>query len=104
MMKGFMEEKSRYDAVFQLVKKDFPELRDAKVIITDRSDDVTIGVTALVRVINREEDKFLVKNEQIGDYCVVSKIEPITKLFDALRDMLERVSAAADEYQTGVKA
>lgn len=104
MMKSFFEERIRYDAVFQLMKKDFPELRDAKVIITDHGDEVTIGVTALVRVFQREEDKFLVKNEQVGEYCKVSKSEPITMFFDGLREMLERVSAMAAELNNGDKA
>ena len=104
MMKGFFEEKSRYDAVFQLVKKDFPELRDAKVIITDSCDEVIIAVSALVRVFHREEDKFFVKNEQIGEYCKVSKNAPITMFFDGLREMLVRVSTMAEEFNNGVKA
>ena len=104
MMKGFFEERIKYDAVFQLMKKDFPELRDAKIIISDLGDEVTVGVAALVRVFQREEDKFIVKNEQVGDYCKVSKSAPITKFFDAVREMLKVVSTAAEEFNNGDKA
>ena len=105
MTQGFFEEKLRYEAVFQLLKKDYPELKDAKVIITDDVDHVYIGVTTRVLVVERFEDGSFKANEnQVGEYCKVSKNDPISKFFDSLREMLEVVSKAADEVKKGVKA
>ena len=99
------EEKLRYDAVFQLLKKDYPELKNAKVIITEDGDHIFVGVTARVLVVERFEDGSFQANEnQVGEYCKVSKSDPISKFFDSLREMLEVVSKAANEAKKGAKA
>ena len=105
MTQGFFEEKLKYEAIFQLLKKDYPELKEARVIITDDVDRVYIGVTARFLVIERFEDGSFKANEsQVGEYCKVSKSDPISKFFDSLREMLEVVSKAADEAKKSVKA
>ena len=104
MMKGFMEEKQRYDAVFQLIKKDYPELKNASLVITDDGDKVYIAVKALVPVFYKQDDHVFAKQEQVGDYCIVSKSATIAMFFDAIKERLESVSALAEEVKNGVKA
>ena len=108
MMKSFFEEKLRYDAVFQLLKKDYPELDRARVVITDDVDFVCIGVVASYLVKQKNENgSFVAREEQVGEYCRVRKTAPVSEFFESLREMLEVVSKAvkaAKEANRDVKA
>lgn len=104
MSNCFMEEKQRYDAVVQLIQKDYPELKNASLVITDDGDNVFIAVKATVPVFRTEEEHLCAMMKQVGDYCSVSKSDPITKLFDAIKEMFESVCKLAEEVKNGVKA
>ena len=101
MTNGFFEEKSRYDALIQLVKKDFPELANAKVIITDDGDNVIIAAKAAFINVHKEENRIFANSEVVGHHCTVSKTEPITKFFDVLKEVLETVSAMVEDGKNG---
>ena len=95
------EKTSRYEAVFQLCKKEFPELNRATIVVTDTGDDVLIGVKALYRKTEKATDAILCSMDMVGDYCKISKTSTVDEFLGGLKEMLERVADMVERAEKG---
>lgn len=93
----------RCEAVFRLKEDDYPKRNCTTIVITDAGDKVHIGVKALTRVFERNEDGSIkVYEEQHGDICTVSKDAPLGCLFDSLKELFESVPETIDKVSKAV--
>lgn len=88
--------RNRIQDVF-ILGEDSPKRSRTTIVITESGDVVTVGVKALARVFEGGEgDIFKIHEEQCGDYCTLSKDEPISSVFEHLKQMFETVPETID--------
>lgn len=93
-------------ASFNLSRKDYPEMKRTTIIVTDDGgNEVFIGVKVTGRVYKELEGGLRgVSEADFGDYCKISKNEPISKLFEGLKNVYENASKLIKEANKDVKA
>ena len=85
-------EKMTINAVFRLGKEDYPERKRTTIVITDDGADVHIGVKAIARVYEEnEEGNFTIHEEQHGNLCTLPNDAPLGCLFDSLKELFDTV-------------
>ena len=90
-------ENIQMNAVFSLGKEDYPERKRTSIVIIDNGDDVHIGVKAIARVYEKnDEGNLMVHEEQYGDYRTFHKDAPIGCLFDTLKELFDKVPEIID--------
>ena len=100
-MKSLTEKYYRYEAVFQLCEKKFPELNGATIVITDTGGNVLIGVKALYRKTERATDSIFCSMEMVGDYFEVGKTCTVGEFFGSLEELLKRVADMKKRAEKG---
>lgn len=100
-----MKEQIQYEANIKDLTGELPDMKRATVIITNRSDGVLIGVKTVGCVYERTDSGgFKIHEEQFGDYALVNKSEPVSKIFDCLKEMLVNTGKLILEANKDVKA
>ena len=84
-----------FKAKFRLHEKDYPELEEATIIITEEADKCIVAVKALGCLPDGSRSWF-------GDICEMSKNEPISKLFDGLKSTFKNVETLIQDPDKGV--
>ena len=98
-------EKIKISAVFQLGKEDCPERKRTTIVITEEGDEVHVGVKAIARVFEMNEDGNLAAHEaQYGDIRTLHKDASLGCLFDSLKELFETVPEIIDNTSKDVKA
>ena len=93
----------RYTASFAL-ENGHPEIKNAEIIVTSIDGKITVGVKAMYHEFTRNEDgSFEFKPFQVGDYRIVDKNSTVEEFFGSLKEVLEGVSEALKEAETGRK-
>ena len=91
-------EKIKISAVFQFGKDDCPERKRTTIVITEDGDDVHVGVKAIARVFELNEDGNLTAHEeQHGDIRTLHKDAPLGCFFDSLKELFEKVPEIIDK-------
>ena len=95
----------RYEAVIQDSSEELPNMKRATIVLTNDADKIFVGVKAVGRIYERLDNGGLkVHEEYFGDYTTVNKSEPISKIFDALKQMFENTEKLIEEANKDVKA
>ena len=95
---------TRIQAVF-LLGEDSPKRDRTTIVISNQDDVVTVGVKALTRVFEGGEGNiFQIHEEQRGDYRSFSKAEPISSIFDALKELFDILPETIDRTNPSDKA
>lgn len=93
----------RYDATFRLGREHYPEMKKTSFVITDDgNENIMVGVKVMGRVF--KPNSFECKEELFGDFCYVSKSEPISKFFEVLTEVYAKVKEQIEHANQDVKA
>lgn len=99
-----MNEPIHYEAGF-LLDHSYPELNQAKVIVTNIDGKVTVGVKAVYREYTRSAEGYLgITPRLVGDYCVVDQNITVAEFFGSLKEMLNRVPGMIEDAKNGDKS
>lgn len=94
-------EKMTANAMFRLSKENYPERKRTTIVITDDGDDVHVGVKAIARVFElNDEGNLNVHEEQWGDIRTLHKDVPLGCLFDSLKELFDTVPEIIDRRTT----
>ena len=99
-------EHNNINAVIRLGNEDYPERKRTAIVITDEGDNVYVGVKAIARVYERnDEGNISIHEEQWGEISALHKDAPIGCLFDSLKELFDKVPEIIDRTTaTGDKA
>lgn len=91
----------KINAVFQLGKEDYPERKRTTIVITDKGEEVCVGVKAIARVFElNDEGNIIIHEEQCGDLRTLRKDSPLGCLFDSLKELFDMVPEIIDKTTT----
>ena len=86
------------DAILQMPQSEYPERKRTTVIITEDSEEVHIGVKAIARVFEMDDQNNLTcHQETYGDVKTISKDAPVGCIFDSLKELFESVPEIVDK-------